>query len=164
MCRLSWNLGASTCWNPQGLSGAVVGLLYLLPLNSFNFTAVSDTLPVLLFQNTTFLKSYQISTCNWIWCAVDFSFVGLNFFDSPCTNKLGKSQRKGECDVNEIGRWITSSSLEYKADKLRGTLLTCVVTNTQQKKTAFHVFASENSILTYLLHYLLHGAESFLRS
>ena len=30
MCRLSWNLGASTSWNPQGLSRPVMGLLYLL--------------------------------------------------------------------------------------------------------------------------------------
>jgi hypothetical protein len=29
MCRLSWNLGASTSWNPQGLSRPVMGLLYL---------------------------------------------------------------------------------------------------------------------------------------
>ena len=32
MCRLSWNLGASTSWNPQGLSRPVMGLLYLLPV------------------------------------------------------------------------------------------------------------------------------------
>jgi hypothetical protein len=30
MCRLSRNLGASTSWNPQGLSRPVMGLLYLL--------------------------------------------------------------------------------------------------------------------------------------
>jgi len=30
MCRMSWNLGASTFWNPQGLSRPVMGLLYLL--------------------------------------------------------------------------------------------------------------------------------------
>jgi hypothetical protein len=30
MCRLSWNLGTSTSWNPQGLSRSVIGLLYLL--------------------------------------------------------------------------------------------------------------------------------------
>ena len=30
MCRLSWNLGASTSWNPQGLFRPVMGLLYLL--------------------------------------------------------------------------------------------------------------------------------------
>jgi hypothetical protein len=29
MCWLSRNLGASTCWNPLGLSRAVMGLLYL---------------------------------------------------------------------------------------------------------------------------------------
>ena len=29
MCRLSWNLGAWTSWNPQGLSGPVMRLLYL---------------------------------------------------------------------------------------------------------------------------------------
>ena len=29
MCRLSWNLGASASWNPQGLSRTVMGLLYL---------------------------------------------------------------------------------------------------------------------------------------
>ena len=31
MCRLSWNLGASTSWNPLGLSRPLMGLLYLLP-------------------------------------------------------------------------------------------------------------------------------------
>ena len=30
MCQLSWNLGALTSWNPQGLSRAVMGLLYIL--------------------------------------------------------------------------------------------------------------------------------------
>jgi hypothetical protein len=29
MCRLSGNLGASTSWNPQGLSRPVMGLFYL---------------------------------------------------------------------------------------------------------------------------------------
>ena len=29
MCRLSWNLGVSTSWNPQGLSRPVMGLLCL---------------------------------------------------------------------------------------------------------------------------------------
>jgi len=29
MCRLSWNLGASTSWKPQGLSTPVIGLLLL---------------------------------------------------------------------------------------------------------------------------------------
>jgi hypothetical protein len=29
MCRMSWNLGASTSWNLQGLSRLVMGLVYL---------------------------------------------------------------------------------------------------------------------------------------
>jgi hypothetical protein len=29
ICRLSWNLGASNSWNPQGLSRPVIGLFYL---------------------------------------------------------------------------------------------------------------------------------------
>jgi hypothetical protein len=29
MCRVSWNLGASTSWNPKGLSRPVMGMLYL---------------------------------------------------------------------------------------------------------------------------------------
>jgi len=32
MCRLSWNLGTSISWNPQGLSRPVMRLLLLLPL------------------------------------------------------------------------------------------------------------------------------------
>ena len=33
VCRLSWNLGTSTSWNPLGLFRVVMGLLYLLPQN-----------------------------------------------------------------------------------------------------------------------------------
>jgi len=32
MWRLSWNLGASSSWNPLGLSRPVMGLLYLFTL------------------------------------------------------------------------------------------------------------------------------------
>jgi hypothetical protein len=32
MCRLSINLGASTSWNPKGLSRPVIGLPYLYML------------------------------------------------------------------------------------------------------------------------------------
>jgi hypothetical protein len=36
MCRLPWNLGASTSWNPMGLSKPVMELIFLLP-NFFKF-------------------------------------------------------------------------------------------------------------------------------
>jgi len=32
MCWLSWNLGTSSSWKPQGLSRPIQGLLYLLPV------------------------------------------------------------------------------------------------------------------------------------
>ena len=35
MCRLSWNLGTSTSWNPQGLSRPVMGLLYFYLFNQY---------------------------------------------------------------------------------------------------------------------------------
>jgi hypothetical protein len=45
MRRLSWNLGASNSWNPQGLSRPVMGLLYLYLLltcrNEQIFTSLS---------------------------------------------------------------------------------------------------------------------------
>jgi len=33
--RLSWNLGASTSWNPQGLSRPVIGLLLLISVRGW---------------------------------------------------------------------------------------------------------------------------------
>jgi len=38
MCRLSWNLGASTSWNPQGLSKPVMGLLCLFYMGLMKFS------------------------------------------------------------------------------------------------------------------------------
>jgi len=45
MCRLSLNLGASTSWNPQGLSRPVMGLLYLYRLyvlSSVQYNGIDD--------------------------------------------------------------------------------------------------------------------------
>ena len=39
MCWLSWNLGASTSWNPQGQSRPVQGLLYLCTLDFWTLYA-----------------------------------------------------------------------------------------------------------------------------
>ena len=39
MCRMSWNLGASTSWNPQGLSRPVMGLLYLFTCESGHWSS-----------------------------------------------------------------------------------------------------------------------------
>jgi len=40
MCRMSWNVGASPSWNPQGLSRPVMGLLYLYLYLLFKYACV----------------------------------------------------------------------------------------------------------------------------
>ena len=66
MCRLSWNLGASTFWNTQGLSRAVMELLYLLP----RYMAVSLRVRDTALRNVPFLWIYfcfrhYFSTCTY---------------------------------------------------------------------------------------------------
>ena len=75
MCRLSWNLGASASWNPQGLSRPVQGLLYLYnrmkldPIPSQKNTTLSlfvikahfDTIfSVLIFSKLSLPSSFPI--------------------------------------------------------------------------------------------------------
>ena len=43
MCRLSWNLGSSTSWNPQGLSRAAIGLIYLYLLGLLWIACIAYT-------------------------------------------------------------------------------------------------------------------------
>jgi hypothetical protein len=45
MGRLSWNLGASVSWNPQGLSKSVIGLQYLFTFFLFLLEAESTPGP-----------------------------------------------------------------------------------------------------------------------
>jgi hypothetical protein len=45
MCRLSRNLGASTCWGNQGLSRPVMGLLYLPLVTLVSFTMGRPIIP-----------------------------------------------------------------------------------------------------------------------
>jgi hypothetical protein len=51
MCWLSWNLGASTSWNPQGLSRPIKGFLYLFTTRTYSL--------ILLYQ----CKFSSISAC-----------------------------------------------------------------------------------------------------
>jgi hypothetical protein len=64
MCQMSWNLGASTSWNPQGLSRPVMGLLllFLLPppprntyneQNFFNFRLLSGEFNIIAQNYST---------------------------------------------------------------------------------------------------------------
>jgi hypothetical protein len=65
-CRLSWNLGASTSWNPQGLSRPVMGLLYLL----YTWSSLSDRINSarsynILCKNCLLVAAYTVPCC---WC------------------------------------------------------------------------------------------------
>jgi hypothetical protein len=64
MCRLSWNLGASTSWNPQGLSRHVIGLLYLY-LYLYLYSMLPFTLKMeALFSHETSVTTHQTARCN----------------------------------------------------------------------------------------------------
>ena len=85
MCRLSWNLGASTSWNPQGLSRPVMGLLYLYLSTSYFFTLSflhSFLLSFLQFFHVRTFPSYPFDLSL-------ISFVPL--FHSPFLPELSNS-------------------------------------------------------------------------
>jgi len=80
MCRMSWNLGASTSWKPQGLSRPVMGLFYLFTLpfthyewNTSHFThhiqcykrPASLSIPSLLSLMVSLNSMYAI-TCHFL--------------------------------------------------------------------------------------------------
>jgi hypothetical protein len=62
MCRLYWNLGASTYWNPQALSRPVMGLLYLLHIStSFMIKSLCrDIRSVVLIISRRFGTTYLV--------------------------------------------------------------------------------------------------------
>ena len=54
MCRLSWNLGASNSWKPQGLSRFVMGLLYLYSVSYRHFPCSTTKISVLYPTSSMF--------------------------------------------------------------------------------------------------------------
>ena len=77
MCRLSWNLGASTSWNPQGLSRPVMGLLYLYMNIQLKMTTC---LSIALWKNT------------WKWRPVP-----RNFKNPPVDGSERSASSFGRC-------------------------------------------------------------------
>jgi hypothetical protein len=51
MCRLSWNLGASTSWKLQGLSSPIMGMLYLLILTNWHLNLLVNILRLASYDN-----------------------------------------------------------------------------------------------------------------
>ena len=114
MCRLSWNLGASASWNPQGLSRPVMGLLNIYLL----FTIVESRLLMHFFH------------------VADLCHVSL------LNNQYQTKERVPGSYVTLLNLWR------------------CFPTNCVYLNAALN----EKYVSSNLLTYLLHGAESFLRS
>jgi hypothetical protein len=73
MCRLSWNLGASTSWNPQRLSRPVMGLLYhflldWLQLSDWRWTLWSETCTGRRYFEKINIKFNRGAFCGFTLC------------------------------------------------------------------------------------------------
>jgi hypothetical protein len=111
MCRLSWNLGASTSWNPMSLSRFVMGLLYLYPLpllpdihEQWVMKALKDSLMCYLFPERytalyigMWIRIYACKTsisvnerrcedAEWIQCGTGYGPVGYSTGQGPETS------------------------------------------------------------------------------
>ena len=77
MCLLSWNLGVSDSWNPQGLSMPVMGLLYLRLYAPFFSTihATRPAYPILLNLITRTTLGVEYRQLSSSWCSVLRSLV-----------------------------------------------------------------------------------------
>jgi hypothetical protein len=60
MCRLSWNLEASTSWNPQGLSRPVMGLLFF-----FANTGLVMSLSLRLYKMIFVVHEISLRVTEW---------------------------------------------------------------------------------------------------
>ena len=87
MCRLSWNLGTSTSWNPQGLSRPVMGLLYLYlnictGRNPCGSHKVEACLYAYCIQNVNYKLKHRIAHYHIIFTSqfCSFMLVNLTYF------------------------------------------------------------------------------------
>ena len=84
MCRLSWNLGASTSWKPRGLSRPVIGLLFcsvtgvvLLSLKDDKLKSVELYCPYIQEQMVPLNHSYRVPV---ILCVICSYYLSLHIF------------------------------------------------------------------------------------
>jgi hypothetical protein len=92
MCRLSWNLGASTSWNPQGLSRSVMGLLYRTVSRADNLTTFMCRLSWNLGASTSWNpQGLSRSVMGFLYL---FFFFSRQFYRNLYTHTLMKIMRK----------------------------------------------------------------------
>ena len=107
VCRLSWNLGASTCWNPQGLYGPIMGLLYpylvwIPPTNTNNYFSF-----LLNIAREIILKYFYnfLLYCILIHHSYNYPYVLKMISDDLLHQRWGSP---GFCDV-KLHRWVCAA-------------------------------------------------------
>jgi len=116
MCRLSWNLGTSDSWNPQGLSRPVMGLIYLYLLAS---------LVTQLFER--FFARRKLALARWLTTVTLFHSSGRRlrsaFFCSCCKWRAVSSH--ASLHASFIDPCITVQNISVK-QQIRFSILLCM--------------------------------------
>jgi len=119
MCRLSWNLGTSTSWYPQGLSRSVMGLLYLTSIHCVY------KLGLLYLASIQCVYKLGLLYLTSIYCVYK---LGLLYLTSiHCVYKLGLLYLTSIQCVYKLGLlYLTSIQCVYKLGLLYLTSIQCV--------------------------------------
>jgi len=97
MCRLSWYLGASNSWNPQGLSRLVMGLLYL----------------VLRSKISIFYQIKLFSKCDWCFTAPGRRMCNMHWrIYLLCVLRIRRTGKPHEVAVSGFGTTSKLSPLK----------------------------------------------------
>jgi hypothetical protein len=140
MCRLSWNLGASAAWNPQGLSRPVMGLLYLTNVCDVPFTSVlrpvvtpisiSQIFPAVALREyltPCLLYSSVLAGVIGLWKWVSYQAVACDWqirIDlllqcSDCPNRMDVQGRSGDVTHKTAPQDSCSGSPDVRRPALR---------------------------------------------
>jgi hypothetical protein len=145
MCRLSWNLGASTAWNPQGLSRPVMGLLYLHLYNPYH--ALS---PIITLSRAT-------ADPNVLWQLWLINLMeGSHYWKTNmCSNGLKISQILGNSKFRynfiyaQIKIWPYVYRFSLNSRTVRGITWTSLVQNFTQMGHGMWKLRTEISLTHY---------------
>ena len=159
MCRLSWNLGTSTSWNPQGLSRPVMGLLYL-----FTFSQIVIVHYLMTpWPHPKYKSGEQTRTNCSCWYKQIFSTA-----IHDCLFRMTSSVFAYRYTENNKIYKVNNTLLSFTYDLCNDTWKFSDYRGRKRPFPNFNCFPGtpqEGQIpATNLLIYLLHGAESFSRS
>jgi len=99
MCRLSWNLGASTFWNPQGLSRPVMGLLFILHIGGCSIRNLTEN-TIMYTMPAYYRFTSKVDGVNYTLVARSrgVSCVHVRALKSVRVHFLAPYMRRGMCE------------------------------------------------------------------